>query len=304
MVLMPGCLCCGQAGCPRLCSNITHAAFRFHIPAGSGDPFANLPLKRFAGNYQPNGFGGFDPLYDTDWVPEHPHPRDLSWPEIDETLVIDLTQPPPTTVAGTHGSVVFEPVTDHTGALVDCILSVGFSYSLNICTWPYWRWSASLGWVYQSSPMISESVGISLRWFNGLFTPFPYVVSAASLGAANFALSKWARYFRVDESSTHAWHRHIVREPAVFRDCNTQPESWPITTNASAGLVAGNEYTPDNYTDPGNPFDLGSTILIPYLTGHVDGADYTLQNPNFVSTEEPLRWRRLLPEPTLTVTVT
>lgn len=297
-VFIPGCPCCG-VGCPRPCQNITTVACRFHIPAGSGDPFANLPLRRYSGNRNPDG----SLIYDTDWFPGHPYSSPVSWPEIDETLVIDITKPPPSTITGNYGSLSLTSTLDSTGAITDCRLNVSFSYSVMICRWPYWRYSSSLGWVYAGERDVKERVGVS-HASAPAERSIPYVLSAASLGASNFSVTTSAQWIGVNGSGG-SWTRIIQRAPAVFRDCDSQPASWPVTEDTSVGLAVGGEYTIQDYTNPGGyPLNPGFTILIPYMIGSVDGADYTLDNPNFIAVEEPLRWRRVLPEPTLTITVT
>ena len=294
MVLLPGCSCC-SGGCPRLCTNVRYVSFRFQLAAGSGDPFANLPLMAFSG-YDPVTF---DPIYDTPWYPPLTPNRTVSWPDIDETIVIDLTQTP-TRVDGAYSFAEATAFTDAAGNFIECRLVASMSYSLNLFQWPIFRNSATLGLVYDRMATATEvtSAGVSSAV---LGRDFPYIASESAINnfgpgtGGNFRIGYGSGWQGPSEGGGGTGFTGVAvsnREPAVYRDCQSQPGDWTEVSSSSSGVQQGSEYTMPLFISNGNftnyhPYE--SRASPPWV---------------MVDTSGPPRFRRLMPYPTMTITTT
>jgi len=272
VVLLPGCGCCFP--CPRPCPSIRYVAIRFQLPAVSGNPiFSSLPLTIDA-----TAWGGTT----RSWTP----PGILSTvssPAIDETLVVDLFQEPGFSVAGTYGQITVFPL----GGIYSCLVTYGFSHSVTLGTWPVFdSLAASNNFRYLRT--LQEDVSVE----NNLFP----------LGAWDTTEFLWRDTYgwRSGNTIEPSMARTISRQPATFQECSS-PDSWATVSDVASGTYpsVGGSYERPFLIAPG-----GNTNIVPYFDPGSPGF------PNFSRPEfyqetfvSPLLWRRLLPDPVVTITV-
>jgi hypothetical protein len=269
---------------------VRYVSFRFQLAAGSGDPFANLPLFTFT---------GYDPvtgqeIWDTPWYPPAAH-RNISWPDIDETIVIDLTQTP-TRVEGAYSFAEATAFTDAAGNFIECRLVASMFYRMNMFEWPVFSGSGS----FARMATLSETTSVGTNAVV-LGRDFPYIASESAIdnyGAGtggNFRMSYvrgWQGPNRSGGGTGFTGSVTTNREPTVYRDCQTQPGDWPEVSSSTVGVQPGGEWTLPLFDASGG-----------YINYHAYASS---ASPPWVvvSTTEAPRFRRLMPYPTMTITTT
>lgn len=271
MVLMPCGSCCGQTSCPRPCSSIRYVSVRFQLGAASGNPIAStLPVAVTGGLASP-------------WSP----PGILSSvtsPAIDETLVVDLQQEPGFEVVGTYGKITSF---SSSHPFTPCAITYEFVHTLNLGQWPVWNPT-------------------------GAQTPFWWPRAVTETVSAWVILFPWAGWdasqfiFREKRSWVSGrtydprYERTIDYQPATFQECSG-PGSWSVTSDSTVGTYPspGGSYV---RVEPAYP---NLTNVVPYMDPGpsyfpIFGQPYWEPGYQFV---DPFNWRRILPDPVVTVTV-
>jgi hypothetical protein len=276
MVLLPGCVCCPPP-CSRPCPSIRYVAIRFQVAAASGNPIASsLPLT------VPSTYPGGS---SRSWTPPGVL-SSVSSPEIDETLVVDLWQAPGFSVVGTYGRI---DVTSLDDFFNPCKVSYSFSHKLVLGTWPRFRNDG--GGVVGLTRNLLETVDVQ----NQLF-PWGMWDSSDFLYRDQIA---WDAGLVIDPRKT----RTITKQPPTFRECSG-PGGWNIASDVSTGTapsVGGSYVRPE----PNGAFGQYLTNVVPYYDPGPSyypyyGAPYYEVGEGFAST---LEWRRILPDPVVTITV-
>ena len=279
MVLLPGCNCC--IPCPRPCPSIRYVAIRFQVAAASGNPiYSSLPLTVDTKNL--TGVPGT-----RSWTP----PGILSTASssaVDETLVVDLFQEPGFSVVGTYGKITVSPTSD----FFPCVVSYEFSHSMALGSWPRFEANAASN-NYRFPGPRTESVSVRNQKF--------------PLGVWDTTEFEWKEEYRWTSGGTFEPEkiRTIARRPATFQECSS-PDSWNTASDVTTGTpdaltgtypsVGGSYFRPEPNTN--------LTNVVPYWDPGSVGF------PNFGRPEfyqetfaSPLLWRRLLPDPVVTITV-
>lgn len=267
MVLLPGCTCC--IPCPRPCASVRYVAIRFQVAAVSGNPiYSSLPLVVDTTNVGTPGTRS--------WTPPGVL-TNVSSAAVDETLVVDLWQSPGFTVSGTYGSI---------RVLSDCNVNVEFLHSITLGTWPRFDALAASN-NFRSNRTLTESVSYSVNLF-----------PLAGWGTTDFLwrdTTNWVSGGTNEPSKT----RVLTRQPATFQECSS-PDSWGAVSDVVTGTYpsAGGSYFRPELVNS------SLTNIVPYYDPGSSGF------PNFGRPEfyqetfvSPLLWRRLLPDPVLTITV-
>lgn len=275
MVLLPGCTCC--IPCPRPCPAIRYVAIRFQLAAASGNPiFSSLPLTVDTTN---TGVPGT-----RSWTPPGIL-SSVSSPAIDETLVVDLWQAPGFSVVGTYGKITVIP---------SCDVYYEFTHSIALGSWPRFEANAASN-NYKNPGQRTESVSVVGRKF--------------PLGVWDTAEFEWKDEYRWTSGGTFEPEkiRTIARRPATFQECSS-PDSWNTASDVTTGTpdaitgtypsVGGSYFRPEPNTNT------NLTNIVPYYDpGSAGFPNYgrpEFYQETFVS---PVLWRRLLPDPVVTITV-
>lgn len=263
MVLLPGCNCC--IPCPRPCPSIRYIAIRFQVAAASGSPlYSSLPLTVTP------AYPGYSSYT---WTPPGVL-SSVSSPAIDETLIVDLWQQPNFSVSGTYGNISVNS---------SCIVSYRFSHSLALGTWHAFDPESGQ---FRRTNTLTETVTV----FN---SSFPLGV----WGASQFV---WQDNFNwMSPFAAIRRNRTVSMSPSTFRECSN-PGVWAVTseTTSASFPVQGESYNIPEV--PGL-----ETRVVPYYD---PGPWYYPHffNPAYVVGEgylSPLLWRRILPDPQITITV-
>lgn len=280
MVLLPGCNCC--IPCPRPCPSIRYIAIRFQVAAVSGNPiYSSLPLTVDTANL--TGVAGT-----RSWTP----PGILSTASssaVDETLVVDLFQEPGFSVIGTYGKITVTPTSDF---FSPCGVYYEFSHSISLGSWPRFEADAASN-NYKFPAPRTESVSVRNQKF--------------PLGVWDTAEFEWKEEYRWSSGGTLEPEkiRTIARRPATFQECSS-PDSWNTASDVTTGTpdvltgtypsVGGSYFRPEPNTN--------LTNVVPYWdpgsAGFPNFGRPEFYQETFVS---PLLWRRLLPDPVVTITV-
>jgi hypothetical protein len=267
MVLLPGCECCPPP-CPRPCPSIRYVAIRFQVAAASGNPiYSSLPLT-VESDYTA------EPTYS--WTP----PGILSTassPAVDETLVVDLFREPGFSVVGTYGTITVN---------AQCVVSYQFSHKITLGDWPIFTYDSATN-NFRFPRTLSETVSVRS-------SKFP-------LGVWDNAQFEWKDEYRWTSGGTIDPEkiRAIARQPATFRECSS-PDSWSTMSDVTTGTypsVGGSYFRPEPST--------GQTNIVPYYDPGSPGFP-NAGKPEYLAGESfasPLLWRRLLPDPVVTITV-
>ena len=274
MVLLPGCVCCPQ--CRRPCPSIRYVAIRFQVAAASGNPIASsLPLT------VPSTYPGGSPR---SWTPPGV-PSSVSSPEIDETLVVDLWRSPGFSVVGTYGRI---DVTSLDDFFNPCAVSYRFIHTLVLGTWP--RFQQYGGGAVEGTRTLYEIIDVQNKLF-------PWGMWGSSDFLYRDQIS-WDAGLVIDPRKV----RTITKQPPTFRECSG-PSSWNITTDVSTGTApsAGGNYV---RPEPGGSIAY-LTNVVPYYDPGPSyypyyGAPYHEAGEAFSS---DLQWKRILPDPVVTITV-
>jgi hypothetical protein len=230
-----------------------------------------------------------------EWYPGLTPTRTVSWPDIDETLVVDL-QATPQRVTGTHSEAETTTVLAADGSVLSCRLSAGMFFDLTLFDWPVF--GTPSGTLLRIEQRV-ERVGVNA---SATF-PFPYITSEATMNAIgageNFRIryDSFYRGLRSGPAAAQFSGNYVVdRSPSAFRDCAPQPEEWPVVQTVTNGLTVGGEYEPPYYIGPEET--ASSSYMRPYVSS-------SFLQPWFQTDTVPLlRFRRLMPYPTMTITTT
>ncbi len=275
MVLLPGCRCCGSP-CARPCPSIRYVAIRFQVAAASGNPIASsLPLTV-------NSPYSWEPP--RSWTP----PGILSTassPEVDETLVVDLFSAPGFSVIGTYGRIDVTPLDD---LFSPCRVTYRFEHVLSLGTWP--RFRQDDGRLVVANRTVTETVTVTNL-------EFPWGMWDAS----EFRYKDTIKWDAFGTTSDPNKTRTITKQPPTFRECSG-PSGWNVATNVVTGTapdVGGNYVRPE-------PSGSGvfTTNVVPYFDTGPSYPPYN-GNPYFAgeSFASTLEWKRILPNPVVTITV-
>ena len=272
-MLLPGCGCCVSFPafpCPRPCaSEFRYISVRFQHAAGSGNPIATtLPVDVI----------GDDPLGATSrpWSPPDV-PSTVSFDAVDETIVIDTFETPGYTISGTYGLATV-------GGPSECFASVGFFRQVEIGKWRHYSESSGFPNTWSSPLPFYEAVSLSAN--------LPWISPQGGSYDISTSISWNTR--QVPISAQYSWAR--TQTPASGNQC-TAPTSWGQSSLAVSGVAHLEEFT-----KPGNSNFFSTKYFVPYSNSGGYGVLERYFNYSGLP-EERLVWRRLLPDPTITISV-
>ena len=273
MVLMPGCGCCVSFTCPRPCaSQFRYISVRFQHAAGSGNPIVTtLPVDVIDYSVYPIGSAS------KQWSPPDV-PSTVSFDAVDETIVIDTFETPGYTISGAYSQATV-------GGLSACFSSVSFSRQVEIGQWRTFNETQANQWSIRRPFYERVEVSVNLPWIS----PQSNLYDVSTGVTWNTRL--------IPVSAQYSWTR--TQTPVSGSEC-TSPTSWGQSSLVSSGVAHLGEFTKPGYSDV-----YSIKYFVPYSNYGTNGVYGSLETYSNYSglPEERLVWRRLLPDPTTTISV-
>jgi hypothetical protein len=214
----------------------------------------------------------------------------VSSPEIDETLVLDLSQEPGEDVVGQYGKI--------TNAKDPCAISFSFSYRLVLGEWPIFNPTNTQGFYpFDYGPGQSRNVEYELISVSSL--AFPFAITSSD----NFTI-RWRESWNVGSETIDPYkRREVQKSPAEFQSC-TSPNQWPTASETITGSFPA-QY--GQYVKGISPYPQLTNVVPWYYQNKAWYDPQYLPDPypawDNQGFTDPFYWRRILPDPVVTVTV-
>jgi hypothetical protein len=216
--------------------------------------------------------------------------RNVTSQAIDETLVLDLSQEPGADVVGQYGKI--------TNAKDPCAISFSFSYKLVLGEWPIFNPTNTQGF-YPYDYFPGRAKNVLYEYVSAVSLAVPFAITSAQ----NFTL-QWRESWNVGSEQIDPYkRREVQKSPTDFQSC-TSPDQWPATSQTITGSFPS-QY--GQYVKGDAPYP-SLTNVVPWFPQSKYWYDPSwLPDPypywSGQSFSAPFYWRRILPDPVVTVTV-